>query len=72
MKMIYGTGNLNKVKDIKAIINAHGKTWDVVSLKDIGFDIEIEENGETFEENSKIKALAVREYCIKNKIESEI
>lgn len=72
MKMIYGTGNANKVKDIKSIINAHGKSWDVLSLKDIGFNIDIDENGKTFEENSKIKALAVREYCIKNKVDYDI
>lgn len=72
MKIIYGTGNKNKVKDIKEIIKAHGKDWEVISLKDIQFNEEIEENGETFEENSKIKSLAVREYCIKNNIEYDI
>lgn len=72
MKIIYGTGNKNKVKDIKEIIKAHGKDWEVQSLKDIEFNEEIEESGETFEENSKIKSLAVREYCAKNNVEYDI
>ena len=47
MKMIYGTSNANKVKDIKAIIKAHGEDWEVKSLKDIGFTEEIEERGKS-------------------------
>lgn len=72
MKMIYGTSNANKVKDIKSIIEANGERWEVISLKDIGFLSEIEENGKTFEENSEIKAMAVKEYCDKNNIEYDI
>ena len=72
MKMIYGTSNLNKVKDIKSIIKAHGLDIEVISLKDIGFTEEIEENGESFEENSEIKATAVKEFCNKNEIEYDV
>lgn len=72
MKMIYGTTNKNKVADIKAIIKSHEKDIDIVSLKDIGFSEEIEENGKTFEENSEIKAIAVKEFCDKNNIEYDI
>ena len=44
--------------------------WPVVflSLKDIGFNEEIDENGTTFEENSLIKAKAIKAYCEKNDI----
>lgn len=66
MKMIYGSSNVNKVKDIKSIIKAHGADIEVISLKDIGFSGEIIEDGETFEENSEIKATAVKEFCNKN------
>ena len=69
---MHGTTNANKVIDIKAIIAAHGANIEVVSLKDINFYGEIEENGLTFEENSLIKALAVKEFCDKNKIEYDI
>ena len=72
MKMIYGSSNANKVKDIKAIIKAHGADIEVLSLKDIGFSGEIEENGTTFEENSEIKAIAVKQFCDKNSIQYDI
>lgn len=72
MKMIYGSSNANKVKDIKSIIKAHGADIEVISLKDIGFTGEIVEDGETFEENSEIKATAVKEFCDKNNIEYDI
>lgn len=72
MKMIYGSSNVNKVKDIKSIIKAHGADIEIMSLKDIGFTAEIVEDGETFEENSEIKAKAVKEFCDKNQIEYDI
>lgn len=72
MKMIYGTSNENKVKDIQSIIMANGEKWEVMSLKDIGFSEDIEENGATFEENSEIKAKAVKDFCDKNNIEYDI
>ena len=72
MKMIYGSSNANKVKDIKSIIYANGEKWEVKSLQDIGFVGEIEENGTTFEENSEIKARTVKEFCDKNNIEYDI
>jgi len=72
MKMIYGTSNKNKVKDIISIIKAHGANIDVLSLKDIGFNDDIEENGTTFEENSEIKAVVVKQFCDKNNIEYDI
>ena len=71
-KMIYGTSNLNKLEDIKAIIKAHGENIEILSLKDIGFYEEIEETGTTFEENSEIKANAVKAFCDKNKIDYDI
>ena len=72
MKMIYGSSNENKIKDIKSIINAHGVDIEIMSLKDIGFNSEIIEDGETFEENSEIKAKAVKEFCYKNQIDYDI
>lgn len=72
MKMIYGSSNANKVKDIRAIIKAHEADIEVVSLKDINFVGEIEENGETFEENSEIKATAVKKFCDENEVEYDI
>ena len=72
MKMIYGSSNANKVKDIKAIIAAHGAEIEVFSLKEIEFSGEIIEDGKTFEENSEIKAIAVKEFCDNSNIEYDI
>ena len=72
MKMIYGSSNANKVKDIKSIIKAHEADIEVISLKDIGFTGDIIEDGETFEENSEIKAAAVKQFCDTNKIDYDI
>jgi len=68
MKIIYGTGNKHKIEEIKTLFNNHQIETEILSLKDIGFNEEIEENGETFEENSMIKAKAIKEFCNKNNI----
>lgn len=57
MKILFATTNEGKLKEIKAIMSVYG--FEVVSLKDQGIDIAIEENGKTFEENAIIKAKTV-------------
>lgn len=56
IKMVLATGNRNKVKEIETILRQYSSKIQVVSLYDIGFLGEIEENGKTIAENSKIKA----------------
>ncbi len=68
MKIIYGTSNVNKIAEIKKLFKNHKIEAEILSLKDIGFNTEIDENGTTFEENSLIKANAVKEFCNKNNI----
>ena len=68
MKVIYGTGNLRKVEQVKNFFKTQNVDLEIVSLKDIGFSEEIEENGETIEENSMIKAKAIKEFCNQNNI----
>ena len=68
MKIIYGTGNQGKLAEIKTLFNNHQIETEILSLRDIGFNEDIEENGETFEENSMIKANAIKEFCNKNDI----
>ena len=68
MKIIYGTSNVNKIAEIKKLFENHKIEAEILSLKDIGFNTEIDENGTTFEENSLIKANAVKEFCNKNNI----
>lgn len=68
MKIIYATGNKEKIAEIKKLFENHKIEAEILSLKDIGFNEEIDENGTTFEENSMIKANAVKEFCNKNNI----
>lgn len=63
MKIIYGSGNKAKVENVKKYFDANKIDIEVLSLKDIRFDREIIENGKTFEENSLIKAKAIKEFC---------
>ena len=52
MKLIFATHNSNKVMEILPLIGDN----ELSSLEDIGFHNEIEETGETLEENALIKA----------------
>ncbi len=72
MKIIYGTGNRGKLDAMRKIIKNHGFDAELYTIKDIGFDKEIIENGKTFEENSEIKAKAIKEFCNQNKIIDKI
>lgn len=56
-KIIFATGNAGKVKEIEMIMADTGMP--VLSMKDAGISIDIEENGATYEENALIKARAV-------------
>ena len=53
-KFIVATKNSGKLNEIKEILK--DTEYDVVSMIDIGYNDEIEENGATFEENAMIKA----------------
>lgn len=57
--MIFATGNMGKLKEIKDILGDIGE--EIVSMKEAGIDVDIEENGSTFEENAVIKAKAIME-----------
>lgn len=64
MKFIYGTGNEKKIQQVKDFFKTQKNIeLEIISLKDIGFDEEIIEDGKTFEENSLIKAEAIKKYC---------
>ncbi len=54
MRVVAATKNKGKIKEISKILSSLG--IDVVSLEDMGIDVEIEETGETFVENARIKA----------------
>ena len=58
--LILASTNKHKIAEIKSIL---GDEVELLSLADIGFVGEIEETGKTSNDNAKIKALAVREFC---------
>lgn len=72
MEIIYGTGNRAKVEAMKKILRENNYEMKLDTLKDIGFNEEIIEDGTTFEENSEIKARAIENYCKKNNIKNRI
>ncbi len=59
MKIILASNNKNKIAELKQILSPLG--YEVISQSEAGVNIEIEETGTTFEENSMLKAKAVYE-----------
>ncbi|HKL94294.1 MAG TPA: XTP/dITP diphosphatase [Clostridia bacterium] len=54
MKLVLATNNKNKLREIQSIL---GQKFDeIVTLKDLNLDIEVEETGTTFLENAMLKA----------------
>ena len=58
-KVIFATGNEGKMKEIREILG--DLDIQLLSLKDAGITADIEENGNSFEENAVIKATAIRD-----------
>lgn len=56
-KIIFATGNQDKMKEIRMILEDLGIP--VSSMKEAGIDVDIVEDGTTFEENAMIKAEAI-------------
>ena len=59
-KIIFATGNKDKMKEIRMILS--DLDVEILSMKEAGISVDIEENGTTFEENALIKANAVAAY----------
>lgn len=59
MRLVFASNNAHKLEEVRAIMPSG---IEVLSLREIGFEQEIEENGATLEENSRIKAETVWEY----------
>ncbi len=56
-RIVFATGNAGKMKEVRMILADLGA--EVVSMKEAGISVDIEENGRTYEENALIKARAV-------------
>ena len=58
-RIIFATGNEGKMKEIREILG--DLDYEILSMKEAGIDMDIVEDGSTFEENAIIKAKAVME-----------
>ncbi|EAQ40095.1 Ham1 family protein [Dokdonia sp. MED134] len=59
MKLVFATHNLNKLKEVQALVPGH---ITILSLTDIGCDEDIVEDAPTIEGNAIIKAQYVRDH----------
>ena len=59
MKLAIASNNQKKLKEIKSILG--GCFDELLSIKDLGLDIDIEETGTTLLENALIKARTIRD-----------
>ena len=59
MRLVFASNNAHKLEEVRAMMPAG---VEVLSLREIGFEREIDETGTTLEENSAIKSEAVWEF----------
>lgn len=59
-KIVFATGNKDKMREIREIMA--DCEVEIFSMKEAGIDVDIVENGTTFEENALIKAKAIAEH----------
>lgn len=57
MRIIFATGNADKMREIREILGGRGR--EIITMKDAGFTGDIVEDGKSFSENAEIKARAV-------------
>ena len=61
-KFILASNNVHKIKEIKEMLK--GFNFEILSLKEAGINIDVDEDGSTFEENSFKKANEIRKYLL--------
>ena len=54
--IVFASNNESKIKEVKSIL---GERFGILSMKEAGLDLDIDETGATFEENAILKAKAV-------------
>ena len=59
-RIIFATKNNHKMKEIREILDGLG--YEILSMKEAGVDIEVVEDGTTFEENALIKSRTIRDF----------
>ena len=58
-RLIFATSNAGKMKEIREILK--DLKVDILSMREAGIDVDIVEDGKTFEENALIKARTIRD-----------
>ena len=58
MKILVASDDERKINEIKNIL----KEYEIISLKESGIELNAEEIGQTFEQNSKIRAMGLAKY----------
>lgn len=59
-KIIFATGNKDKMREIREIMA--DLDVEILSMREAGIDVDIVEDGSTFEENATIKATTIAKY----------
>ena len=59
-KIIFATGNKDKMREVREIMA--DLDVEILSMKEAGIEVDIVEDGKTFEENATIKAKAIAEH----------
>lgn len=54
-RIVVATGNSNKLREIREIFN----NMEICSMRDIGINVDVEEDGETFQDNAIKKAVEI-------------
>lgn len=64
MKIVFASGNAHKTREVAELLRESLQfDFELLSLKDIGFTGDIVEDGSTFQENARIKAQTVFDFC---------
>lgn len=61
MKIVVATKNKGKMREIKAILS--DSKYEILSMEDLGIDVEVEENADTFKGNAIKKAVEIMKVC---------
>ena len=61
MKIVAATKNKGKIKEIKSILS--DSDYQILSMEDIGIDVDVEEDSDTFEGNAIKKATEIMKIC---------
>jgi len=59
-RLVLASNNFGKLRELRQLL---GDRFDVRSMRELGVETDVEETGETFEENALIKAKALMDIC---------